>query len=220
MQRIRRLLMKHIGRLHILTDTQLQKRFSHSELTEMAIAGGADTIQFRQKHGSTRELIDTAMEMKELCARAGMTFIVNDRIDIAIACDADGVHLGQDDFPIPLARKLLGDEKIIGGSAGNVEEALKCMAEGADYIGFGPVFPTQSKDDAGPATGIEAMRNLLRVVSLPVIAIGGVDPGNVAAIIDAGAHGIAVISAVCCSEDPEAAARILKEALDHGSKAC
>lgn len=210
--------MKHIGRLHILTDTQLQDKFSHRELTRMAIAGGADTIQFRQKHGSTRELIETALAMKELCARAGIMFIVNDRIDVAMASDADGIHLGQDDFPIELARKLMGGNKIIGGSAGNIEEALKCAADGADYIGFGPVYPTGSKVDAGPVTGIEAMKDISRVVSLPIIAIGGINSENVIEIIRAGAHGIAVISAVCCSEDPIAASRILKEALDHGSK--
>jgi thiamine-phosphate pyrophosphorylase len=208
--------MKRIGRLHVLTDTQLQNRFSHRELTKMAIAGGADTIQFRQKNGSTRELIETAIDMKELCTGAGLTFIVNDRIDVAIAADADGVHLGQDDFPIPLARKLMGYDKIIGGSAGNVKEALKCIEEGVDYIGFGPVYPTLSKDDAGPATGIEAMMSLLKVVTVPVIAIGGVNSENVSAIIGAGAHGIAVISAVCCSEDPEQAARVLKGVLNHG----
>jgi thiamine-phosphate pyrophosphorylase len=208
--------MKRIGRLHVLTDTQLQNRFSHRELTKMAIAGGADTIQFRQKNGSTRELIEIARGMKELCAGAGLTFIVNDRIDIAIAADADGVHLGQDDFPIPLARKLMGDDKIIGGSAGDIKEALKCIEEGVDYIGFGPVYPTLSKDDAGPATGIEAMMSLLKVVTIPVIAIGGVNSGNIPAIISAGAHGIAVISAVCYSDDPEKASRILKEALNHG----
>jgi thiamine-phosphate pyrophosphorylase len=211
--------MKHIGRLHILTDIHLQEKFSHRELTRMAIAGGADTIQFRQKHGSTRELIETAKAMKELCAGAGIAFIVNDRIDVAMASDADGVHLGQDDFPIELARKLLGGNKIIGGSAGNIEEALKCAAEGADYIGFGPVYATGSKEDAGPATGIEVMKNLSRVVSLPVIAIGGVNSENITEIISAGAHGVAVISAVCCSEDPVSATRILKEALAHGPKA-
>jgi thiamine-phosphate pyrophosphorylase len=211
--------MNRIGRLHILTDTQLQEKFSHRELTRLAIAGGADTIQFRQKHGSTKELIETALAMKKLCARAGIAFIVNDRIDVALAADADGVHLGQDDFPIEMARKLMGSNKIIGGSAGNIEEALKCAAEGANYIGFGPVFPTDSKEDAGPATGIEVMKNLSEIISLPIIAIGGVNSKNIAEIISAGAHGVAVISAVCCSEDPAAASRILKEALDHGSKA-
>jgi thiamine-phosphate pyrophosphorylase len=211
--------MKRIGKLHVLTDIQLQDRFSHLELTEMAIAGGADAIQFRQKDGSTRELIETARAMKALCARAGVAFIVNDRIDVAIASDADGVHLGQDDFPIALARRLLGDDRIIGGSAGNIEEALMCTADGADYIGFGPVFPTMSKDDAGPATGIEAIENLLKVVSLPVIAIGGINRENIPDVINAGAHGIAVISAVCCSEDPAKSAQILKEALEHGAAA-
>jgi thiamine-phosphate pyrophosphorylase len=205
--------MKHIGRLHVLTDTQLQKRFSHVELTEMAIAGGADAIQFRQKQGSTREMIETACRMKELCARAGVIFIINDRVDIAIASDADGVHLGQDDFMIPLARRLLGDGRIIGGSAGNINEAMKCVKEGADYIGFGPVYPTRSKDDAGPATGIMIIRQMIKEISIPVIAIGGVNSGNVSEIIGAGAHGIAVISAVCCMENPGEAARNLKEEL-------
>jgi len=213
------ILMKSLGRLHVLTDIQLQDRFSHLELTEMAIAGGADTIQFRQKYGSTRELIETARSMKALCARAGVAFIVNDRIDVAMASDADGVHLGQDDFPVALARKLMGVDRIIGGSAGNIEEALKCAADGADYIGFGPVFSTMSKDDAGPATGIEAIENLLKIVSLPVIAIGGINRENIPDVINAGAHGIAVISAVCCSEDPIKSAQILKEVLEHGSAA-
>jgi thiamine-phosphate pyrophosphorylase len=209
--------MKSLGRLHVLTDTQLQNRFSHLELAEMAIAGGADTIQFRQKDGSTRELIETARSMKAICARAGVAFIVNDRIDVAIASDADGVHLGQDDFPIPLARKLMGKDKIIGGSAGNIEEALRCASDGADYIGFGPVFPTLSKGDAGPATGIAVMDNLLKVLSLPVIAIGGINHKNIPEVINAGAHGVAVISAVCCSEDPVKSVQILKEVLGHGT---
>lgn len=208
--------MKDIGRFHVLTDTQLQDRFSHVELTDMAIAGGADTIQFRQKHGSTRKLIEIACHIKDLCARAGVTFIVNDRIDIAVASDADGVHLGQDDFPIGLARRIMGKDKIIGGSAGTREEALKCVSEGADYIGFGPVYPTSSKDDAAPATGVNIIKGLLNEISLPLIAIGGINVDNVREIMGAGAHGIAVISAVCCSDDPVKAALKLKEAMNNG----
>ncbi len=209
--------MKRIGRLHVLTDTQLQKRFSHVELTEMAIFGGAEAIQFRQKHGSTREMIEEACIMMELCSRAGVNLIINDRIDIAIASNADGVHLGQDDFPIPMARRLLGEGKIIGGSAGNIEEAIKCVNEGADYIGFGPVYPTMSKDDAGPAKGIELMKQLIKRIRCPVIAIGGVNTVNLREIIDTGAYGAAVISAVCCAEDPAEAARELREVFDRGS---
>jgi thiamine-phosphate diphosphorylase len=144
--------VKKIGRFHVLTDICLQTHFSHVELAELAIAGGADTIQFRQKDGATREMIRVAEQMQALCKRAGVTFIINDRVDVAIASHADGVHLGQDDFPIPLARKLLGEEAIIGGSAGNLEEARKCLGEGADYIGFGPVYPTTSKD--APVSGL------------------------------------------------------------------
>ena len=146
--------MKKTGRFHVLTDTRLQTRFSHPKLVELALAGGADTIQFRQKTGSTREMILVARQMQAICRKAGVTFIVNDRLDVAMAAQADGVHLGQDDFPIPLARKLLGEETVIGGSAGTLEEARKCFLEGADYIGFGPVFPTTSKEDAGPVSGL------------------------------------------------------------------
>lgn len=205
-----------IGRLHILTDTRLQSRFSHLQLTEMAIAGGADTIQFRHKEGSTREMIEIAAQMKRLCADKDVMFIVNDRLDIAMATQADGVHLGQDDFPIPVARELLGKNRIIGGSAATMEEARKCLADGADYVGFGPVYPTGSKDDAGPVSGIETLRKIVEAMPIPIIAIGGVDEKNAYDVMRAGAHGIAVISAVCCREDPRQATRGLYEAITPG----
>jgi len=204
---------KKIGRLHILTDTELQTRYSHVALAEMAVAGGADTIQFRQKSGSTREMIETAKKMKKVCAASGATFIVNDRLDVAIASKADGIHLGQDDFPIPLARKILGDGRIIGGSAATLEEAAICAEEGVDYIGFGPVFPTGSKSDAGPVSGIDILGKTVRAFPLPIIAIGGISEKNIPEIMHAGAHGIAVISAVCCRDDPKEAARRLFEIL-------
>ena len=207
--------MKRIGRFHVLTDIYLQNRYSHVELTSMALAGGADTIQFRSKSGSTRELIEIAIQMKTLCRKAGVPLIINDRVDIALAAGADGVHLGQDDFPIPLARKLLGPDAIIGGSAGDMEEAQKCLADGADYIGSGPVYGTVSKSDAGPATGVENIRIIAGQIPLPVIAIGGVTADNVKELIDAGAYGVAVISAVCLNDDPEGAARRFRTELDH-----
>jgi thiamine-phosphate pyrophosphorylase len=205
--------MKQIGKLHLLTDTVLQNRFSHIELAQLAIRGGADTIQFRQKSGSTREMIQVARDMKQVCAESGATFVVNDRVDVAIASEADGVHLGQDDFPIPLARELLGRGCIIGGSAATLEEARKCLSEGADYVGFGPVYPTTSKDDAGPVSGISILKDVVKSIPLPIIAIGGVSAENAAEVMEAGAHGIAVISAVCCQEDPEQATRALHKAL-------
>lgn len=201
--------MKKIGRLHVLTDEVLQTRLTHLQLAGLAIAGGADTIQLRQKAGSTRELIETARQIQTLCTKAGVAFIVNDRVDVAIAAGADGVHLGQDDFPVPLARKLLGESAIIGGSAGSLEEAYRCLAEGADYIGFGPVYETTSKDDAGPAAGLELLNLIAKEIPLPIVAIGGITLDNMADVMKAGAHGIAVISAVCCQDDPEEATRCL-----------
>jgi len=205
--------MKQIGRLHVLTDTVLQSRFSHLELARMAIKGGADTIQFRQKVGATREMIEIVRQLKQLCLDSGVTLIVNDRVDVAIATEADGVHLGQDDFPIALARKLLGENRIIGGSAASLEEAQKCFAEGADYIGFGPVYPTTSKADADPVTGIKLLKQAVEIIPLSIIAIGGISADNTPEVIQAGARGIAVISAVCCQEDPEQATRALYNAL-------
>ncbi len=209
--------MKQIGKLHILTDTVLQSRFSHMEITRLAIAGGADTIQYRQKSGTTREMIEIARNMKRLCSEAGVTFIVNDRLDVAIAAEADGVHLGQDDFPIPMARELLGEGRIIGGSAATLDEARKCLSEGADYVGFGPVYPTSSKDDAGPVSGIDILKQVVEIIPLPIIAIGGVGAENIPDVMRAGAHGIAVISAVCCQEDPEEATRAIYQALNKGT---
>jgi thiamine-phosphate pyrophosphorylase len=206
--------MKRIGRLHVLTDEVLQSRFSHVDLARLAVAGGADTIQFRQKAGSTREMIEIARAMQRVCAEAGAAFIVNDRIDVALAAEADGVHLGQDDFPIPLARKLLGPNKIVGGSAVTLAEAEKCLAEGADYVGFGPVFPTASKDDAGPATGLARLREVVLKVPLPIVGIGGIDPANAGRVLAAGAQGLAVISSICCQEDPARATRDLLAAMN------
>jgi thiamine-phosphate pyrophosphorylase len=206
--------MKKIGRFHVLTDTDLQTCFSHGELAELAISGGAETIQFRQKTGETSQMIRIAAQIQALCKRAGVTFIINDRVDVAIASHADGVHLGQDDFPIPLARKLLGEGAIIGGSAGNMEEALKCLLEGADYVGFGPVYSTSSKVNAGPASGLALLKQIVVEIPLPIIAIGGINKDNILLVKETGAYGIAVISAVCCEKDPEEATRCLRRLLE------
>jgi len=208
--------MKKIGRLHLLTDVVLQSRFSHEDLTRLGIAGGADTIQLREKGGSTRRMIEVARSMAAVCRQTGVPLIVNDRIDVAIASDADGVHLGQSDFPIPLARRLLGKDKLIGGSAATFEEARMCLADGADYVGFGPVFVTGSKDDAGPVSGPAILKQVVETIPLPIIAIGGITAENIGEVMRAGAYGIAVISAVCCQLDPQGATRALRDALERG----
>lgn len=203
-----------IGRLHVITDTTIQSRFDHAELARLAIEGGADAIQFRMKSGTAREMIHEARRVKEICRRAGVPMIVNDRIDVAIAADADGVHLGRDDFPIRLARTLLGPHRIIGGSAGSMEEALAGVEEGADYLGCGPAFATATKGDAGPAIGPAGIGEIAARVSIPVVGIGAISARNALDVVRAGAHGIAVISAVCSAEDPAAAARGLRALLD------
>jgi len=206
--------VRKIGRFHVLTDTCLQTQFSHLELAELAIAGGADTIQLREKGGETREIICVADRIQALCKRAGVPFIVNDRVDVAIASHADGVHLGQSDFPIPLARSLLGKEAIIGGSAGSMEEARKCLLEGADYIGFGPVYFTTSKEDAGPGGGLDLLKQVVKEIPLPIVAIGGITRENTPLVMQTGVHGIAVISAVCCQKDPTEATQCLRRLLE------
>lgn len=199
---------KKIGRLHVITDTTIQSRFSHLDIAQLAIDGGADTIQLRDKVLSTKELLRIGEGIKKICDQNQVTFIVNDRLDVALALEADGVHLGQEDMPIAVARKFLG-EKIIGGSAGNIKELSYCLEQGADYVGYGPIFQTKTKEDAGPSVGIESLREIVRLSKVPVIAIGGIGPQNAKEVLDSGAYGIAVISSVVLAEDPRLAVKKL-----------
>ena len=201
--------MKKIGRLHVITDTTIQSRFAHAELAKMAIEGGADTIQFRQKEGSTRELIESAQAVQAVCAKHGISLIVNDRADIALAAGAAGAHFGQDDLPITVGQRILPPEMIIGASARTEEKILEAISAGADYIGFGPIYQTSSKLDAETPKGLEALRRMSEIAQCPVIAIGGITVDTAYEVIRAGAHGIAVISAVCGQADPVAATRHL-----------
>ena len=201
--------MNKIGRLHVITDTTIQSRLTHPELAEMAIEGGADTIQFRQKDGSARELIESAQAVQSVCAERGVALIVNDRADIALAVGAAGAHFGQDDLPIAVGRRILPTEMIIGASARTEEKILEAISAGADYIGFGPIYQTASKPDAELPKGLDALRRMCEIARCPVIAIGGITTETTYEVIRAGAHGIAVISAVCAQPDPAAATRQL-----------
>jgi len=197
----------------VLTDATLQDRFGHEELARLAIAGGADTIQFREKRASTRDQIRLARALGEVCRRVGAALIVNDRIDVALAADAAGVHLGQTDFPIALARRLLGPDRIIGGSASSLAQAQEAMWAGADYVGLGAIYATASKADASAPLGPETLRAVAQGIEIPVIAIGGIDRTRVAEVMAAGAHGVAVIQAVALAPDPQAATAALLEAI-------
>lgn len=170
-----------------------------------AHAAGVRLFQYRNKNGSRNEIYHVSLELADRVRRSGGVFIVNDHADIAKAVDADGVHLGQDDLPLAYGRKVLGRDKFIGISTHSVEQAREAEAAGADYIGFGPLFPTTTKE-AGHHLGAETLRSLRNAVTLPVLAIGGIRPDNLAEAMQAGADGVAVISAVLSAPDPCAAA--------------
>lgn len=206
---------KMVG-LCVIIDTQALRGRDEVEVTRMAIRGGAKVIQLRDKHRSKRELLAAAQQLGEICAHSGVLFIINDYPDIAIACDADGVHLGQDDLPLVAARHILPYDKLIGCSTASVEQALKAEAEGADYISVGSIFPTQSKERV-ELVGLEMLRRVKDAVSLPVVAIGGINQNNVTAVVEAGAKCVAVISAILGAEDVEGAARQLATRIDTAS---
>ncbi|HIC94918.1 MAG TPA: thiamine phosphate synthase [Anaerolineae bacterium] len=201
--------------LYVITDRRWGR--SHLEVARAAIAGGATAIQLRDKEATTRELIEVGLALRELTRERGVAFIVNDRVDVALAVDADGVHVGQDDMPAKLARRLMGP-KIVGVSAGSVEEALRAEADGADYVSASPVFATPTKPDAPPPTGLEGLRAIAEAVRIPVIAIGGINEDNVGEVIRAGADGVAVISAVVAAPDIAEAARRLRQRIEEARK--
>ena len=197
--------------LYVIISGATVREMTPCGIAERAIAGGAGTIQLREKAGDARRLLRTARRLRALTRQSGITFIVNDRLDIALACGADGVHLGQGDLDAGTARQLAPAGFIIGVSVGTVEEAVRAEYAGADYIALSPVFPTGSKEDAGPGHGLSRLREIRRAVALPLIAVGGIGPENAAGVIAAGADGIAVISAVVDQPDIATAARDLRE---------
>ena len=196
--------------LYVITDESLSKGHTHVDLARMALAGGADVIQLRDKKLGGKELLKYALEIRELTKNSGALFIVNDRLDVALASGADGVHLGQDDLPAGFVRKLCPPGFIIGVSAGTVDEAIHAERDGADYVGLGPIFNTASKTDAGPACGLDTLRAIKGSITIPVVAIGGIGQYNAADVLSSGADGLAVISAVVSQDDVELAARRLK----------
>ena len=195
--------------LYVITDTVIGKGRSHEEIARLAIAGGASIVQLRDKQCSTDDLIRTGKTIATMAKETGTIFIVNDRPDIAIACGADGVHLGQDDMPVRAVRKMAPRPFIIGVSVSTPEEAQQAEADGADYLAASPVFPTGSKPDAAGFCGLQGIRRIRAVTRLPLVAIGGIGLANARDVIAAGADGIAVISAVVAEDDIAGAARQL-----------
>lgn len=204
--------------LYVITDETISGGLSHAEIARRAIAGGADVIQLRDKECGCLDLCRFGRAIRTMTKKTKTLFIVNDRLDVALACGADGVHLGQDDISPGVARQIAPPGFIIGVSVGSVSEAVRAEQEGADYIVLSPVFSTTSKTDAGPGRGLGLLTEIRHHVSVPVIAIGGINRNNVKNIIKAGADGVAMISAVVGSPDITRAARELRELISESKK--
>ena len=195
--------------LYAVTDRHWLDKRSLKEVVKESLDGGVTFVQLREKTLEDDKFLEEAKELKQLCKEYNVPFVINDNVDIAIAMDADGVHVGQSDMEAGNVREKLGPDKIIGVSAQTVEQALLAEKRGADYLGVGAVFPTGSKDDADDVS-YETLKAICEAVSIPVIAIGGISVGNVKELAGSGIVGIAVISAIYAAEDIKKAAEDLK----------
>jgi len=205
--------------VYLVTQASLSAGRTTDELVADAIAGGVGVVQLREKDRSARERYELGQELRELTREAGVTFIVNDRVDLAQALDADGVHLGDDDLSVSVARDLLGDDALIGRSVSTVEDAREAAAAGADYLGVGAVFATGSKDDIDDdehAVGTDRVAAIADAVDIPFVGIGGITAENATEVVQAGADGVAVITAITRADDPAAATANLADAVEHG----
>lgn len=201
-------------RLYLVTDRSLALGRSLECVVEEAVQGGVTMVQLREKECTTKEFYQLAMRLKKILETYHVPLIINDRVDIALACDAEGVHIGQSDMPYAVARKLLGKEKIIGLSVENLQDAIDANALDIDYIGISPVFNTATKTDTAKALGLEGIHAITRISNHPAVGIGGIHPSNAADIITAGAMGISVVSAIMSAPNPKEAAAHLKSIID------
>lgn len=200
-------------RLYAVTDRSYLKGITLIEAVEKAIKGGATVVQLREKQIDSRGFYELALKVKEITTRYNVPLIINDRVDIALAVDADGVHVGQEDLPADIVRRIIGPKKLLGVSAKTIEEAVKAQRDGADYIGAGAVYPTPTKPESD-AIGTEGVKMIKDAVDIPVIAIGGITRENVYELIsDTGIDGVAVVSAIFAG-DPEENARILRSEIE------
>jgi thiamine-phosphate pyrophosphorylase len=187
--------VKRISGYYFITDARLSRAGNISDVRS-ALSCGVGVVQYRNKDAAARQMYDEALQLGQMCREAGAACLINDRLDIALAVDADGVHLGQSDMPLAVARKLLGPEKIIGLTVHNLAEALQGQSLGADYLGVAPIFSTTTKPDSGKPAGVGLIEQIRKEVSLPLIAIGGINHCNARQVIAAGADGLCAISCV------------------------
>ena len=197
--------------VYLVTDRELSRGRSTLEIVAAAIRGGVSCIQLREKTCSSREFIDEALAIRSLLTQHGVPLIINDRVDVALAVKADGVHLGQKDMPCRMARQLVPENMIVGISVESLDDAIVAQKDGADYLGVSPIYSTPTKTDTAPPLGLEGLRSIRSEVDLPLVGIGGLNADNAAAVIHNGADGVAVVSAIVAADDPEAATRALTE---------
>lgn len=181
-----------------------------------AVKGGVTMVQLREKECSTRDFIELATRLKMMLTEVNVPLIINDRLDVALASGADGLHIGQSDMPYPIARRLLGYDRIIGLSIENMDQARQANNLDVDYIGISPVFSTQTKHDIASPFGLKGIREIASFTKHRTVAIGGINTGNASEAVKAGANGIAVVSAICSAKEPQEAARRLREMVEHG----
>ncbi len=199
--------------LYLVTDRGLARGRSTLEIVSAAVHGGATVVQLREKDCSTWDFIEQALALKEFLKDRGVPLIINDRVDVAQAVKADGVHLGQTDMPLGLAKKILGDSMIIGISAESLQDAVEAENGGADYLGVSPIYATPTKTDTAAPLGLEGLREIRKAVRLPLVGIGGLNRDNAAEVIRSGADGVAVVSAIVAADDPQTAADAIKQTI-------
>lgn len=190
--------------LYAVTDRAWTEDQTLVEQVEAALQGGISFLQLREKNLGYDEFLQEAIELKMLTTFYDVPFVINDNVEIALACDADGVHVGQEDLPVEKVRDMIGPDKILGVSAQNVEQAIAAEKAGADYLGIGSVFPTNTKSDAKPMS-FETVQEICRSVSIPIVAIGGINKTNILELAGSGVHGVAVVSAIFAQSDITAA---------------
>jgi thiamine-phosphate diphosphorylase len=207
--------------LYLVTDGRVYPGRTHIDEVKAAIAGGTKVVQFREKQMIDRNMITIGKVLRSITAEAGIDFIMNNRVDIALALGAEGVHVGQEDMPVELTRRLMGPNKIVGTSVSTVTEAIKAEKDGASYIAASPVFATLTKADTPLPTGLDGLKEIAESVNIPIVAIGGINLGNIDEVISAGADVIAVVSAVVCAPDMRKAVEELTSAIRTAkSKSC
>ena len=201
--------MNNALKLYLVTNRGLSLGRSLEEVVSEAVAGGVTMVQLREKDTSTGEFIRLACKLTDLLRPLGIPLIINDRVDVALAADADGVHIGQSDMPYEIARKLLGPDKIIGLSVENMKDLLRANELDVDYIGISPVYGTPTKTDTAEPFGLEGLRKAVELSVHPTVAIGGMNASTISDVIAAGADGVAVVSAICSADSPRLAANEL-----------